>query len=603
MGRLEAMTTETPTERAATWLAQLGLGASLARSDIPAAVALFGGECFWRDHIAFTWNIKTMEGREEIADMLAATLPATRPTAWKVTEEASIVDGVIEAWFSFETAVGRGVGLLRLKDGLGWTILTTLRELKGHEEARGANRPKGAEHRAIKGRLTWREMVSAEEAALGTTKQPYCVVVGGGQSGIAVGARLKRLGVPTVILEKHPRAGDSWRNRYDSLVLHDPVWFDHFPYMPFPDHWPVYTPKDQLGDWLEMYVKVMGLNYWTSSECLGAQYDDETKEWTVRVRRDGREVTLRPKALVLASGFYGPPNETKLPGSETFAGVQMHSSAYVNGRAFAGKKCVVVGANSSGHDVAADLWESGADVTMIQRSPTIVLRMETMMKEGFASLYSEEAVAKGITTDRADLIFASTPIRVWPRFQIPLYKKIREDNAEFYRRLEKAGFMLDFGEDGSGQMLKAYRTGSGYYLDVGASELIASGEIKLKAGVEPVRLDEHSMTLSDGTVLPADAIFYATGFKPMSEWVAQLISREVADKIGRTWGYGSGMKGDPGPWVGELRNMWMPLAQPALWFHGGNLALSRHYSLYVALQIKARSLGLPTPVYGEPLGP
>ncbi len=88
------------------------------------------------------------------------------------------------------------------------------------------------------------------------------MIIGGGQGGIALGARLRQLGVPTIIVEKNARPGDSWRNRYRTLVLHDPVWYDHLPYIPFPEHWPVFTPKDKMGDWLEMYAKVMELNYW-----------------------------------------------------------------------------------------------------------------------------------------------------------------------------------------------------------------------------------------------------------------------------------------------------------------------------------------------------
>ena len=120
----------------------------------------------------------------------------------------------------------------------------------------------------------WSETRAAEQAALGTTEQPYCLIVGGGQGGIALGARLKQLGVPTIILEKNARAGDSWRNRYRSLVLHDPVWYDHLPYIPFPDNWPVFTPKDKLADWLEMYVRVMELDYWTRAEAKHARYDE-----------------------------------------------------------------------------------------------------------------------------------------------------------------------------------------------------------------------------------------------------------------------------------------------------------------------------------------
>ena len=102
---------------------------------------------------------------------------------------------------------------------------------------------------------------------MGLTRQPYCLIIGGGQGGIILGARLKQLEVPTIIIEKNARPGDSWRNRYKSLCLHDPVWYDHLPYLPFPEHWPIFSPKDKIGDWLEMYTNVMELNYWHSTEC------------------------------------------------------------------------------------------------------------------------------------------------------------------------------------------------------------------------------------------------------------------------------------------------------------------------------------------------
>jgi putative flavoprotein involved in K+ transport len=146
-------------------------------------------------------------------------------------------------------------------------------------------------------------------------------------------------------------------------------------------------------------------------------------------------------------------------------------------------------------------------------------------------------------------------------------------------------------------MMKALRTGSGYYIDVGCSELIANGEVKVRSQVEIAEIAEDSVILTDGVKLPAEVIVYATGYRPMNEWLATIISREVADRVGPNWGYGSGTRGDPGPWEGELRNMWKPLKQEALWFHGGNLHLSRHYSQFVALQIKTRMEKIPTLVY------
>lgn len=589
-------TTDPATVQAEQWLSQLEY--TLAQTDIDAALTLFGDECYWRDLVAFTWNIVTLESRDAIRDMLAATLNEIQPFAWALTEPATEKDGVVEGWFAFETAVGRGRGILRLRDGRCWTLLTTLQELKGFEEKAGPRRVMGAEYGVAKGRKSWLEKRQDEEARLGYTEQPYCVIIGGGQGGIALGARLKRLDVPTLIIDQHERPGDAWRKRYKSLYLHDPVWFDHLPYLPFPDHWPVFAHKDQMGDWLEMYTKVMALNYWSSTLCRHATYDEAAQEWTVTIERAGEPVVLKPKQLVLATGgALSTPRVPTIPGAKNFTGVQFHSSRFTSGEAWAGKRCIVLGSGTSAHDICVDLWEHGAEVTMIQRASTTVVKSETLMELGIGRLYSEEALAKGITIERADLIDASTPFALKHIGGQALTRIIKERDADFYARLAAAGFQLDFGPDESGQGMKAVRNGGGFYIDVGASELIIAGEIKLRSGVSIARIQEQSVLLTDGSELPADLIVYATGYGAANEGIAKLISQEVADKVGKVWGLGSDTHGDPGPWEGELRNMWKPTAQPGLWIHGGNLAWSRHYSLYVALQLKARKEGVATPVY------
>ena len=185
----------------------------------------------------------------------------------------------------------------------------------------------GAEHGHGRNRKTWTEKRAAEEADLGYATQPYVVIIGGGQGGIGLGARLRQLGVPTIIVEKNARPGDSWRKRYKSLCLHDPVWYDHLPYIPFPENWPVFSPKDKIGDWLEWYTKVMELNYWSSTTAKKAEWDEATQEWVVTVERDGKEIVLRPKQLVLATGMSAKPNIPKFPGQDVFKGEQQHSSA------------------------------------------------------------------------------------------------------------------------------------------------------------------------------------------------------------------------------------------------------------------------------------
>jgi putative flavoprotein involved in K+ transport len=581
---------------AGAWLANLGK--ALDARDIPGALELFVEDCYWRDFLSLTWNIKTMEGKAAIASMLDATLERASPTEW-VIEKVGRAAGVIEAWFAFTTRAGRGRGIFRLEDGGCRTILTTLQSLHGFEEPLRFARPLGTTHRATRGRQNWTEKLAADQAALGVTAQPYCLIIGGGQGGVMLGARLKQLGVPTIIAEKNEKPGDSWRNRYRSLVLHDPVWYDHLPYLPFPDNWPVFTPKDKMGDWLEAYVTLMELNYWGSTEVKSARFDPTNKRWTVDLVRQGRSITIEPTQLVFATGAYGPANWINLPGADVFRGELLHSSSYTDAARYKGKNCVVIGAASSGHDVGLDLWEAGANVTMVQRTPTTVVRSDTLMEMAF-EIYSEQAGADGIDVETADMIAMATPFALQPPLQRALYEKIKARDAEFYDKLRASGFRLDFGPDETGLMMKAYRTGSGYYIDVGCSQLIIDGEIKVKSGVDIERLTERGVRFVDETEINADIVIQATGFQSLHETIAQIVSREVGDRIGKCWGLGSGTRNDPGPWHGEPRNMYKPVAHENIWIQGGNLALSRFFSKFVALQIKARMEGIETPAYGAP---
>ena len=596
---LEPSTALTPQQRVDAWLADFE--AALAARDIDRVVAMFATDSFWRDLVAFTWNIKTVEGRDGVADMLGARLADTDPSGFRTREEPVTDGDVTSAFIEFETAAGRGVGHLRLRSDAGtdlaWTLLTTLQEIKGHEERKGVTRVLGAVHGSDPDPRSWAEKRAAEEAALGRSEQPYVLVIGGGQGGIALGARLRQLGVPAIVVDKHDRPGDQWRKRYKSLCLHDPVWYDHLPYMPFPQNWPVFAPKDKIGDWLEFYTRVMEVPYWSKTTCRSASYDEASGRWTVEVDRDGEKLTLHPTQLVLATGMSGKPSIPVLPGQDVFAGEQHHSSAHPGPDRYAGKKVVVIGSNNSAHDICKALVENGVDVTMVQRSSTHIVKSDSLMDLGLGDLYSERALAAGMTTDKADLTFASLPYRIMHEFQIPIYDAIRERDKEFYQRLTDAGFELDWGSDGSGLFMKYLRRGSGYYIDVGACDLVADGSIKLAHG-QVSHLTEDSVVLADGTELPADLVVYATGYGSMNGWAADLMGQEIADKVGKVWGLGSDTPKDPGPWEGEQRNMWKPTQQDNLWFHGGNLHQSRHYSLYLALQLKARYEGIPTPVYG-----
>ena len=460
----------------------------------------------------------------------------------------------------------------------------------------GLRRPKGAEHGVNRDRTTWLEDREHEAQNLGITEQPYVLIVGGGQAGIGLAARLRQLRVPTIVIDKRARPGDQWRSRYKSLCLHDPVWYDHMPYLKFPDNWPVFSPKDKIADWLESYTKIMELNYWPGTEAMSASYDEASKEWTVTVERDGQAVVLHPKQLVLATGMSGKPNVPSFPGMDTFRGDQHHSSRHPGPDAYQGKRCVVIGSNNSAFDICGALWESGAAVTMVQRSSTHIVRSATLMDIGLSALYSEQAVASGITTDKADLIFASIPYRVMHLFQIPLYDQMRERDKDFYDRLERAGFDHDWGDDGSGLFMKYLRRGSGYYIDVGAADLVANGDVRLVRG-QVDHLTEDAVVLADGTELPADLVVYATGYTSMNGWAADLISQEVADKVRQV--LGAWLRHRQGPRSVGGRGAQHVEANPA----GSTLVHGRQPAPVPALLALPRATAqgpsgrLPTPVY------
>jgi len=585
-----------------TWIDRFVVALDNELQEVQAVELLFDEGSLWRDLVSFTWNIKTAEGHDAIRDMAFAVKIGANSTNWALKGDVkeNYSRGVVEAWLTFETKVCKGVGHIRIRsNGRCWTLVTSADSLKGHEALCGTRRVEGRPYGPVRDRMPYSTRLARQKANIGAVdgEQPFVVIVGGGQCGLAIGARLKMLGVPNIILDKHPRAGDCWRNRYEALHLHDPVFACKLPYMDFPPDWPLWLHKDHMADFLEMYVKYLDLNYWAKSECVSATWNDSSKEWLLQADCDGAKVTLKPKHLILATSTFGPPLVPELEGKEYFQGEVFHSSAYAGGKKYAGRRVVVVGSNTSAHDIAEDLWEQGADVTMIQRSPTMVTPIDTQLKTVFTS--EEDAEAQGITTELGDLMLATIPFKLFTQMQIERTKMIREKDAEYYRRLEAAGFRQEWGEDDSGNVMMFLRRGCGFYFDTGASQLIMNGEVKLRHGDVRGFSPGSRVVLRDGSDLEADVVILATGYGSINEGAAKFLGKEMAEKLGKVWGLGSNTRGDPGPWEGELRNMWKPTAQHGLWVQAGNLGFSRVFSKYLALQLQARHLGIETPVYGD----
>ena len=570
-----------------SWLAQFE--SALATSDHALLKSLFHPDSYWRDVLALSWNIQTLNGAEPILSELKADAISASPSGFRVDPDRAAPRRVtragtnaIEAIFRFETAVGRGSGILRLIPDAGdgnrlkaWTLLTALDELKGFEEQLETSRPRGQSYsRDFRG-PNWLDLRKA--AAEYADHDPDVLVVGGGQAGLAVAARLKQLRIDTLIVDREARIGDNWRHRYHALTLHNQVQVNHLPYMPFPPNWPVYIPKDKLANWFEAYVESMELNYWTGTEFESGSYDEAAGRWSVVLRRaDGSQRTMHPRHVVLATGVSGIPNLPDIPSLKNFAGTVLHSSQYDDGEAWKGKKALVIGTGNSGHDIAQDLHSSGAHVTLVQRSPTLITNIEPSAQLAYAA-YNEG------TLEDNDLIATSMPLALAKRSHVMLTEQSKKLDKELLDGLARVGFKLDFGDGGTGWQFKYLTRGGGYYFNVGCSDLVVRGEIGLRQFSDIEAFVAEGARMKSGETLAADLIVLATGYKGQQHLVRKLFGDEVAERVGPIWGFGE---------KEELRNMYTRTGQPGLWFIAGSLAQCRINSKYLALQIKACEEGL-----------
>ena len=567
------------------WLARLQQ--ALREGAVDATGELFHDDAWWRDLLALTWDLRTAHGRPALAERISEGARVGE-VSLALAGPATLVEAGREPWvqamFELSTPVARGRGVLRLveRDGAwkAWTLLTAMDALVDHEELTGVRRPMGGAQGADRTARSWAEARRRQEEF--EDGEPVVLVVGAGHAGLGLAARLGCLGVPTLVVDRNPRIGDGWRNRYDSLVLHDPVWYDHLPYLPFPPSWPVYTPKDKLADWLESYARTMELNVWTGTELVESAYEGE-RGWSVALRRaDGSIRTVRPRHLVLATGVSGTePNMPDLPGAEEFAGLAVHSQDFPRGADFAGKRAVVVGSCNSGHDLAQELFEKGAEVTMVQRSPTYVVSVAGSGL-AMAGMYDES----GPPTDVADLLGASFPFRCAPEMHQATTAAMAEHDKEMLEGLARAGFQTSSGIDGTGALQLFLQRGGGYYINVGCSELIAEGKVAVRSGTGVSRFTPTGLELEDGSRLDADVVVFATGYQGMLQTARRLLGDDVADRCGPVWGLDE---------EGELQGVWRRSGHEGLWFMGGNLAMARFYGRFLALQLKAMEEGLLEP--------
>ncbi len=589
---LEFQAAEQARRSAEDWLAAVERG--LISRDVALIGALFHQDCHWRDVLAFTWHLTPVEGRDNVATRLAAEqqhtgahgfhLPPGRKPPRKVKRLG--IDS-IEAIFEFKTADGRGAGIIRLSpepdagdEMKAWLLLTTLEALDGHEEKIGANRPTGAAYSRNFGGDNWADM--RRKASAYGDREPAVLVIGGAQAGLSIAARLNQLSVDTLVVEKLPRIGDSWRNRYHSLALHNSIHLNHLPYMEFPPTWPKYIPKDMLGNWFEFYADTMAINCWTDTEFVGGTWDETAKCWTARLKHsDGTERVVRPRHLVFANGVSSYPMIPDLPGLEDFTGEVIHSEGFDSGAGWEGKNALILGTGTSANDIALDLHSHGVNTTLIQRGSTTVVSIDPSAR------LNEAIWDEGGPLEDCDLIVSSaTPPLIIKAYRA-VTKRMLDLDKEMIEGLKGIGFKYDVGEDETGHQMKYFRRGGGYNLDAGSSALMIKGELGLLQYDRIERFTSDGALLNDGSTIPADVIVLATGYYPQMELVRRALGEQMVERIGPVWGIGAD---------GELNNMFKRTAQEGLWFIAGGLAQCRINSKYLALQIKAMELGKLRPL-------
>lgn len=556
---------------------------ALGQEDASAAMALLSAEPMWRDIYALTWDITPARGREGVRRFLEEYAKPRKLSNLAVSHDLRIdADdaGVITSLFTFRTDVGLGRGVLRLKneDGtyVGWSVSTELRDLIDDPRPVVSVADAASEEYTVLLKDTTAGMHVVDDYE---DHEPEVLIVGGGHSGLILAARLGQEGVDTLVVDDRPRAGDNWRERYESLRLHDTKWFAELPYLPFPPSWPLFSTKDGMGNWLELFSTALDINLWNSSTVVKASYDAAAKQWEVTIQRDGEQRTVRPGQLVFATGLNGLPAIPSIPGIEDFQGFVTHSSTYMGPQEFPGKRVLVVGTGSSGLDIAKDAFHKGCDVTLLQRGPCNVVSTKYGIPAIFGASFSETSPPPEIS----DSLAASLPMSfIFDEVSPVATRALAERDKEMLDGLESVGFRTTLGPGERGQVFIALSKGGSYYIDNGAADLIISKKIALAHG-SISRFTPTGVVLEDGTELEFDAVVFATGFANMRESIKPIVGEEVASQVASVWGLDES---------GELRTTFRHTGHERLWICAHGVANVRMYSGPLAVMIKAVQRGV-----------
>ncbi|KAG1846381.1 putative dimethylaniline monooxygenase (N-oxide-forming) [Suillus subalutaceus] len=538
----------------------------------------FTNDSYWRDLLAFTPDFRTLHALPKIQQFFSAPVAFARPSQFRllpgvrhrrISPTRTFIQGIIQ----FHTVMAQCTGVFTLTQSedsswKAWSFVTMMDRLSGVVDRFGVHTP------------------LCRPAEWNTTMDYTAVVVGAGQCGLSVAARLENLGISTLVLERSGAIGDSWRSRYESLETNTPRAFNHLPFVTFPEGCGKYTPCRDVADYLENYPRILGLHVVTLAHISAASYDASSSTWTLTISISGKTcITVTTRHLIGATGVGtmggALPFTPSIPGKSSFIGSIVHSSEYKSSSCFSAQKVVVVGGGCSAHDIAQDMANHGSQTVLVQRSPTAVVSRQTI--DRLLTGYVGQDLPP---TEIADRFYVALPLSTLRNSQYNAMEMHAHIDQDLRDNLSRNGYLLPGPEDNFLHRLSVRR--GGFYIDRGCAKLITSGKITVKSGHEISHFTPTGMVFDDGSRVMADLVIFATGYsKTTIKQVAEsLFGPQVADAVHDLGGWDSDC---------ELAGVWRPTGHDGLWFAEGDLFAARFYSQFLALQIMMREMGLLSP--------
>ncbi|KAK1750497.1 putative indole-3-pyruvate monooxygenase YUCCA4 [Echria macrotheca] len=581
----------------------------LAADDVKKLQSCFLTEqAYWRDQVGLTYHIRTFSG----AGVVAANLLETKklrgiPEGLKLVGDPHVIPVSpvlqwIDANFAFKTispaaaATGRLLLVPVAADGTTewkvWILSTWLDGLDDcpHDES-----------------LLYSPGRALDDVEFSTE----VLMIGGGNSAAVLAARLKALGVDSVMLERNANPGDNWALRYDSLRFHVSTALCDTPYIHYPEHLkhPHLLTRDDLAAHLRRFISTFHLNIINSAKITSTVYDPAVKLWTVKFTTPSGSRTATAKHLVQATGIASQkPYLPDIPNRQAYKGLSMHSAEYKNpSKSLAGvKSVIIVGSANTAFDILEDCVSAGIATTMVARSPTYIVPLHYGYDPRGLGLYDI------LPTEIADRALMTLPAWVDGALAGGLFALLAAEEPDRYAALAKTGFPVMDGTHPDAHLLhNLVERGGGHYVDIGGTNLLVEGKAAVKAGTEPVSFTEGGLKFADGSELDADAVLWCTGFADvnMRAVAAEILGggtaeetkggvlgpREIAERMDATFGYDA---------EGEIRGLWKRnLRLENFWIMGGHTGLQRWYSTLLAMQIKAALAGILPTAYRETVVP